>query len=821
MRLALVGGALGVLIAAAGTVSAQAPRPARDAPVGVRQLRAHQAVDVGSAVIVNGTSDGLVEMTIDGRNVHREYYPREPQTYREFFEPDAVLAWVDSVTMMLSWLSVSQPGERAPWSPTLGHPAGRQYKATAWNDGEKRSNLRMYDCNRGNYGALLPSPHVAATIASFRLAAMDARALRRASPGRPPNATTYYQHAVGCQVVPNRDNPVPAYPHVPAHERLPYQVLAQFVVDTEGRVDLQSFTVPRSTDERFAAAVRAVLPKWRFTPATRRGMRVRQSVHMPIRFVPRIAEARSSGCPETGVPGVITRPVTPDGSIPAGLNTGFFRRIGRALGDMPIADTLAGRTVRFIYTRGGNVQFVRERVGGSDRTLASPWIRTVEFLPLGIGDLPNEFRDDAVEIDVEFTSRCDGAFAVPLRVAMISFVPQYDGTVQISNVDENGTDYLIGEPVTRHDFIAADDLVRWVDTTQKLLTRIDTAAWQTGAPAADFMPNAPPLGYPLPTGLRLWLNGHGMLMGGFQCAATDGYLEVMPEYFARVKRAALFAAAVATRTTWRPSAGERPYFEHELACSPEPARDNPVPVYPQTNTGPRTSVEVVARFVVDTLGNVEPTTIELMPGSDPQVIAATEQALREWRFAPATRAGRRVRALVHVPIVIRPSEADAATLARRPDLRYPEDTIQRTVFYKPERRPPVDDPKSVTSPDEWADAVRAMQPYVDRARLTWPAARTRFLGGLPRGYELFVTARISDTRGRTEQVFIRVTQIDDEGIVGRIQSEITLVAGFRRGDAYTLKERDLIDWTIVRPDGSEEGNVVGKFLDTYRPRRWR
>ena len=28
---------------------------------------------------------------------------------------------------------------------------------------------------------------------------------------------------------------------------------------------------------------------------------------------------------------------------------------------------------------------------------------------------------------------------------------------------------------------------------------------------------------------------------------------------------------------------------------------------------------------------------------------------------------------------------------------------------------------------------------------------------------------------------------------------------------------EVLDWTISKPDGTEEGNFVGKFLDTYRP----
>jgi hypothetical protein len=128
---------------------------------------------------------------------------------------------------------------------------------------------------------------------------------------------------------------------------------------------------------------------------------------------------------------------------------------------------------------------------------------------------------------------------------------------------------------------------------------------------------------------------------------------------------------------------------------------------------------------------------------------------------------------------------------------------------------------AATRPDEWAETVRAMQPYVDQARATWPNARARFMAGLPKGHDFFVTVRLSDLYGHTEQVFVRVERIDDATITGRIQSDIGVVAGYRRGDVHTLAERDLIDWTIVRPDGSEEGNVVGKFLDTYRPHRWR
>jgi hypothetical protein len=39
----------------------------------------------------------------------------------------------------------------------------------------------------------------------------------------------------------------------------------------------------------------------------------------------------------------------------------------------------------------------------------------------------------------------------------------------------------------------------------------------------------------------------------------------------------------------------------------------------------------------------------------------------------------------------------------------------------------------------------------------------------------------------------------------------------RRG--YSFQESELVDWLISRPDGSEEGNVVGKFLDERNARK--
>ncbi|HKE94130.1 MAG TPA: DUF2314 domain-containing protein [Povalibacter sp.] len=112
---------------------------------------------------------------------------------------------------------------------------------------------------------------------------------------------------------------------------------------------------------------------------------------------------------------------------------------------------------------------------------------------------------------------------------------------------------------------------------------------------------------------------------------------------------------------------------------------------------------------------------------------------------------------------------------------------------------------------------KAMQIYVDEARRTYPAAKARFLKGLPRGENFFLTTRLHDQQGRTEQVFIAVQSIDGSLVRGSIYNEINTVEGYAFGQSYSFPESEIIDWLITKPDGREEGNLVGKFLDTYEP----
>ena len=139
-----------------------------------------------------------------------------------------------------------------------------------------------------------------------------------------------------------------------------------------------------------------------------------------------------------------------------------------------------------------------------------------------------------------------------------------------------------------------------------------------------------------------------------------------------------------------------------------------------------------------------------------------------------------------------------------------------TVAQEPHLSPdaPRDKPALYGSQDIGA-LESAIAPYVAEAKSTYPAAKARFVAELPQGQYFFVTTRLHDKTGAFEQVFIAVQSIRDGVITGQIAGDINLVSGYKNGDPYVLPETELLDWLITHPDGSEEGNVVGKFMDGY------
>jgi hypothetical protein len=79
--------------------------------------------------------------------------------------------------------------------------------------------------------------------------------------------------------------PQPLYPETLLFTGVPGHVLAEFVVDTLGHVELDTFGVILSTNPKFTQAVQRALPDWAYAPAMLNGKRVRQLVQQPFNFV--------------------------------------------------------------------------------------------------------------------------------------------------------------------------------------------------------------------------------------------------------------------------------------------------------------------------------------------------------------------------------------------------------------------------------------------------------------------------------------------------------------------------------------------------------
>jgi protein TonB len=95
---------------------------------------------------------------------------------------------------------------------------------------------------------------------------------------------TYFAAQVDRPVVQIAGTAVPDYPEQLSAAMIEGEVRVQFVVDTTGRAELESFKVLRSPHALFSDAVRKALVRMRFKPAEAGSLKVRQIVEMPFAF---------------------------------------------------------------------------------------------------------------------------------------------------------------------------------------------------------------------------------------------------------------------------------------------------------------------------------------------------------------------------------------------------------------------------------------------------------------------------------------------------------------------------------------------------------
>ena len=106
-------------------------------------------------------------------------------------------------------------------------------------------------------------------------------------------------------------------------------------------------------------------------------------------------------------------------------------------------------------------------------------------------------------------------------------------------------------------------------------------------------------------------------------------------------------------------------------------------------------------------------------------------------------------------------------------------------------------------------------PYVAKGRATYPAAKARFLKGLPAGNRFMVRIRLTQKPNKVEEAFLEVSAIQNGNVSGTL-NRVDILTNYHHGQKITVPESEVKDWLIQRPDGTQEGNVVGKYLKQHK-----
>jgi len=104
----------------------------------------------------------------------------------------------------------------------------------------------------------------------------------------PVTNQTYFEFQVEKPAEMLQDSPKPKYPSVLESSGISGEVQAQFVVRNDGKADMDTFKVLKTTNELFTQSVKNVLPRMHFSPAMIGGKPVNQLVQQSFQFaVPR------------------------------------------------------------------------------------------------------------------------------------------------------------------------------------------------------------------------------------------------------------------------------------------------------------------------------------------------------------------------------------------------------------------------------------------------------------------------------------------------------------------------------------------------------
>lgn len=139
--------------------------------------------------------------------------------------------------------------------------------------------------------------------------------------------------------------------------------------------------------------------------------------------------------------------------------------------------------------------------------------------------------------------------------------------------------------------------------------------------------------------------------------------------------ALLFACALQSDTPTGPSPsasrsispnGNQTFFEFQVTKQVSPMPGNSAPRYPDMLRSANVEGEVLAQFVMDTLGHADMSTFRVLKSTHDLFTAAVRGSLPTMNFYPAEVNGRKVKQLVQMPFQFSLSHNTGTTAARRP-----------------------------------------------------------------------------------------------------------------------------------------------------------
>ena len=110
----------------------------------------------------------------------------------------------------------------------------------------------------------------------------------------------------------------------------------------------------------------------------------------------------------------------------------------------------------------------------------------------------------------------------------------------------------------------------------------------------------------------------------------------------------------------------------------------------------------------------------------------------------------------------------------------------------------------------------ALADPVREALRTLPQAKKKFLAGLPEGDQFLLSVRVVATDTSFRQASARVLGWRGNTVQALLLPAATDSAMPAEPTPVSFPETAVVDWTLLRASGREEGNYVGRYTDTAR-----